>query len=172
MRHDVACSESSIAPLLGLAASAVFVVAFVLLTPLPASAGADGPAMRGQRLAPHLPVLPLPDEMPSSRGASASEHEPVGLDTDPRDLLDRHDRLAVYQAIHLALSELGDGASYVWHRSHGRLSGVVQVISTRRSRDGGLCRRLGVLLTSGRETRKIETSACRLPDRSWQFSRS
>src|SRR5262245_34904512 len=39
--------------------------------------------------------------------------------------LDDSDEIAALDAIGVALSEVGDGASYVWHRSNGRLSGVI-----------------------------------------------
>ena len=40
--------------------------------------------------------------------------------------LDENDEIAALEAIRVALTEVGDGGSYVWYRRHGRLSGIVQ----------------------------------------------
>ena len=47
--------------------------------------------------------------------------ERVGHDT----MLDEDDEIAALEAIRVALTEVSDGASYVWHRRHGRLGGTI-----------------------------------------------
>jgi len=44
--------------------------------------------------------------------------------TPPREL-DVKDEIAALERIQFALSEIGDGTSYVWRRWHGRLAGVI-----------------------------------------------
>lgn len=44
--------------------------------------------------------------------------------------LDESDEIAALESLQLALSEVADGSSYVWHRSNGRLSGVVKPLSS------------------------------------------
>src|SRR5512134_694047 len=43
-----------------------------------------------------------------------------------RTSLDANDEIAALESVQIALSEISDGATYVWHRRNGRLSGVVQ----------------------------------------------
>src|SRR3990170_5020830 len=38
--------------------------------------------------------------------------------------LSSKDEFAALEAVHLALTEVGDGSSYVWHQKNGPLSGV------------------------------------------------
>ena len=52
-------------------------------------------------------------------------------------MLDEYDEIAALEAIRVALTEVGDGTTYVWHRQHGRLSGIVQPTSPSRTRPAG-----------------------------------
>jgi Surface antigen len=83
--------------------------------------------------------------------------------------LDEDDEIAALQSVQLALSKLGDGASYVWRRSHGRLSGLVQPTSSFRNDKGRICRHLVLLLTTGDKTNKTEGVACRADNGVWQL---
>ena len=167
MRSEAARSDALIAPFLGFIAAAVFLVGMVMLTPMPAFAGEPTAQANGQ------PQESPPNASPpcscGDRAGQTARAAPIDPKADLRGLLDQHDQTAVFQALHLALSEVADGSSYVWHRSHGRLSGVVQINGTTRNGAGSICRRMTIMLTSGTETRKIATSACRLADRSWQI---
>ncbi|KAB2847415.1 MAG: hypothetical protein F9K44_13515, partial [Hyphomicrobiaceae bacterium] len=42
--------------------------------------------------------------------------------------LDQSDRLAVLEAIHLGLSEVGDGQTYMWRRKTGKILGYVRPV--------------------------------------------
>lgn len=159
MRQDVSDQGSSAAPFLGFAVAAAFLFGIVLLGPDLASA-AEPKSNAGSQGSPPCRCA----EQPGTTSPTVSPH----ASTDVRSQLDHYDQLAVIQAMHLALSEVGDGASYVWHRSHGRLSGIVQINGTIKS-GGSICRKLTVVLTAGTETRRISTTACRLTDRSWQI---
>jgi surface antigen len=79
------------------------------------------------------------------------------------------DELATLEALHLALTEVGDGASYVWHRRNGRLSGVIQPTSSFVDRVGRVCRHLIVVLSAGAYSKRTEGIACRLATGVWQL---
>lgn len=83
--------------------------------------------------------------------------------------LDASDEIAVLESVQLALSQVADGSSYVWHRSHGRLSGIVRPTSSFKDAQGQVCRHLVVVLNSLETTRKTEAIACRLGNGQWQL---
>ena len=91
--------------------------------------------------------------------------EPKVVFARPR--LDVTDELATLRALQLALNEVGDGSTYVWHRKNGRLSGIVKPTASFRDNKGLICRHIVVWLTSGSVTKKTETIACRQSDRVW-----
>lgn len=95
--------------------------------------------------------------------------QPVAKAAPPRLALDEIDRIAALESIQFALSEVGDGASYVWHRTHGRLSGVVQPVSSFKGLDGMICRHVKVALSSGPKSSQTEGVACRLPNGQWRL---
>lgn len=84
-------------------------------------------------------------------------------------VLSRTDRIAALENLQYALSELGDGASYVWHRHHGRLSGVIQPTMSFRDSKGRVCRHLVVFMSAGEKSRKTEAIACRMDNGVWRF---
>lgn len=79
------------------------------------------------------------------------------------------DRAAALESVQFALSEVSDGASYVWHRGNGHLSGVVQPTQSFLDTDGRVCRHVIVLLSAGLKSRKTEAVACRLDNGVWRF---
>lgn len=79
------------------------------------------------------------------------------------------DEIAALEAVHLALSEVGDGSSYVWHQKNGPLSGVVQPTSTFRDSGGKICRHLVLALSAEGYARTTEGVACRLANGAWQL---
>ncbi len=83
--------------------------------------------------------------------------------------LDDGDEIAALESVQLALSKVGDGASYVWHRSNGRLSGLIQPTSSFRNDKGLICRHLILMLTTGDKTNKTEGIACRAGNGLWQL---
>ena len=87
----------------------------------------------------------------------------------PPPKLDEKDEVAALERIQYALSEVGDGKTYVWRRWHGRLSGIVQPTASFKDSGGKVCRHLIVLMTSGTNTKKQEGIACRLPSGRWQL---
>lgn len=86
---------------------------------------------------------------------------------DLKSTLDDTDAVATLEAVQMALTEVGDGATYVWHRRHGRLSGAIQPTSSFKDSGGMICRHLVLALTSGSYSRKAEGIACRQRNGVW-----
>ncbi len=83
--------------------------------------------------------------------------------------LDESDEIAALESVQYALTEVADGSSYVWHRSHGRLSGIVKPTASFKDGQGGICRRVVVVLNGADTTKKTEAVACRLASGVWQL---
>lgn len=83
--------------------------------------------------------------------------------------LDLNDEIATLETLQLALSEVGDGSTYVWHRHHGRLSGVITPTISFKDDNGHVCRHVIVVLTSGSRSQRSEGIACRLSTGQWQM---
>ncbi len=88
---------------------------------------------------------------------------------DPQAHLDENDEIAALEAIRVALTEVGDGNSYVWYRRHGRLSGIVQPTVSFKDPAGRVCRHILLTMTVGAATGRAEGIACRLGDGRWQL---
>lgn len=181
---------SSSSPLVAIAATAITafgLVATVFLSPDFAVAAEarpkPGATVPGPQSSPHQTA---PDKTPGnsppqapadskSGGASCScppakeklWHRPKFADF--RHELDEADEVAALESVQLALSEVGDGATYVWHRHHGRLSGIVQPTSSFKDVGGIVCRHVVVMLSAGTASKKTEGIACRLADGRWQL---
>jgi surface antigen len=108
---------------------------------------------------PNLPALPGTTVIPGTT---------VDIPVGPYRLDDK-DEIAALERIQYALSEVGDGKTYVWRRWHGRLSGLVQPTASFKDNGGKVCRHLIVLMTTGKVTKKQEGIACRLPSGRWQL---
>lgn len=108
-------------------------------------------------------------------GGDHAYAEPLPASTEPaaplpvKPPLDAIDHDAALDAVRIALTEAGDGSTYVWQRHHGRLNGSIRMTRTFRSSDGRLCRHLVMTMTAGRYTRKTEGVACRDRDRVWSL---
>jgi hypothetical protein len=81
--------------------------------------------------------------------------------------LNATDEVAALEAVQWALTEVADGATFVWHRQHGRLSGLVQPTASFKDASDRVCRHLVMMLTSGGYSRKAEGIACRQADGVW-----
>jgi surface antigen len=126
-------------------------MAAALLPVLPASGGAA--AAR----------LPGPQPLPLQMAAAASNG--AGRDAN----LDEDDEIAALEAIRVALTEVGDGVSFVWHRRYGRLGGLVQPTQSFKDGGGRVCRHIIVILSAGRRSGRFEGTACRLGGGRWQL---
>jgi surface antigen len=83
--------------------------------------------------------------------------------------LDEDDEIAALEAIRVALSEVGDGSTFVWQRRNGRVSGLVRPTASFKDASGRICRHIMLILNSGTQTGKIEGIACRLDNGRWQL---
>ena len=81
--------------------------------------------------------------------------------------LDDVDAVAVLEGIRIALTEVGDGGSYVWHRRDGVLSGMAQPTKSFKDAAGQPCRNLTVMLNTYGRSSRIEGTACRTTDDRW-----
>ncbi len=81
--------------------------------------------------------------------------------------MDAGDETAALEAVEIALTLAGDGATYVWQRGNGRLAGAIRMTSTFRDTDGRICRHLEMQMRHGTYTRKTEGIACRDTDGVW-----
>lgn len=81
--------------------------------------------------------------------------------------LEPGDEIAVLDAVEIALTQAGDGATYVWRHDNGRLNGAIRVTHTFRDNRGRICRHLEMMLASGTYMRKREGAACRAADGAW-----
>ncbi|MCB1483535.1 MAG: hypothetical protein KDJ17_01435 [Hyphomicrobiaceae bacterium] len=100
---------------------------------------------------------------------STQRPKPARLNAPPRVTLGIQDEIAALESVQLALSQVADGSTYVWHRSHGLLSGIVQPTSSFKDAEGQVCRHVVVILNSLDTTSKTEAIACRMPDGIWQL---
>lgn len=81
------------------------------------------------------------------------------------------DPAAVLEAIGYALAQVGDGSSYVWHRTDGPLMGNVRIVSSFRDETGAVCRKLALTLILGDLVRPSEATACRDSGGHWVLNR-
>ncbi|SRR5258706_8830387 len=105
---------------------------------------------------------PAPDGR--RKGPSYAE---LGAYAQPRRTSDESDEGAALRALHTALTEGGDGATYVWQRPDRRLSGSVRPTASFMSAAGQVCRHLVVTLSADGRSRTVEGIACRQQDGSW-----
>ena len=136
------------------ATRAAFCVLLFLAPMAVVSAAHSGEPDRG-------PACSCPETGHQPDVSPAAEHETVKL------ALDASDATATLHAVQIGLTELPDGARFVWRRAHGRLSGVVRPKFSFKNDLGAVCRQLELTLRSGTYTRTIEGIACRDPDGRW-----
>jgi surface antigen len=110
-------------------------------------------------------AAPNPTLQPNK--APAASVKPNFTETNAH--LDENDEVAALEAIRVALTEVGDGNSYVWYRKHGRLSGIVQPTVSFKDPAGRVCRHILLIMTVGAATGRAEGIACRLGDGRWQL---
>jgi surface antigen len=87
-----------------------------------------------------------------------------------RSNLDAGDAYATLNALHVALSSVGDGQTYVWGRPKRQLRALITPTKSYRNADKRICRNVVVTLSLGSHIERTETAACRAEDKSWQFA--
>ncbi len=148
-------SSVSLSTLACTVASAVLLVGLVLLAP-------DSVSAQGAKPGTTQCSCPEPDTLPKKTT------RPKFADARPTSL-DRSAEVAVLEAVHLALTEVGDGSSYVWHRKDGHLSGVIQPTTSFKDQSGKICRHIVLTLSAANQTKRTEGIACRLATGVWQL---
>ena len=99
---------------------------------------------------------------------STLEHHPADSHRVPAGL-DDVDAVAALDGIRIALTEVGDGGTYVWHRRDGMLSGMAQPLTSFKDPGGRPCRRLTVMLNTYGRSSRIDGTACRTAAGRWQL---
>lgn len=111
-------------------------------------------------------------EPAAGAGCSCSSNAPDAARTRFSALnppLDVNDEIAALESVQLALSQVADGSTYVWHRSHGRLSGLVRPTASFKDHRGLVCRHVVVVLNGVDLTKKTEAIACRQDGGIWEL---
>ena len=102
-----------------------------------------------------------------ARGGSPT-FKTVELTAFPQKLSEM-DEVAALEMVQYALSEVGDGKTYVWRRWHGKLSGIVRPTASFKDAGGKVCRHLLVLMTAGTTVKTQQGIACRRLTGRWQL---
>lgn len=147
-------SSVSLSSLACTVAAAVVLVGLVVLSPASVIAQEAKPGASGC-------------SCPDNGGPPPKAQRPKFADVRPD--LAASSEIAVLEAVHLALTEVGDGSSYVWHRKDGQLSGVIEPTSSFRDRTGKICRHIVMTLSASNRTKRTEGIACRLATGGWQL---
>ncbi len=157
-------SHPSLVTLAAVVTTGLVLVGVILLGPVTAL-GAERPWETSVTPEPVYQAMP---ELPSVPGTTVLPGTTVNIPAGAYQL-DEKDEIAALERIQYALSEIGDGKTYVWRRWHGRLAGLVQPTASFKDSSGKICRHLIVLMTTGQATKKQEGVACRLPSGRWQL---
>ena len=182
---------SSSSSLVAIAASAVVgfsLVATIFLAPefaIAAEASTNTSPPAAHDIPNKAPTKPVLSQKPDNNsGGNSGSNSSSGSCTCPldkeklwsrpkfadlRSTLDEADEVAALESVQVALSEVGDGSSYVWHRRNGRLSGIVQPTSSFKDAAGQVCRHIVVVLSAGSDSKRAEGIACRLTNGRWQL---
>ena len=172
-------ASNTLAPFVCGLATAIVAVATVFLAP-------DLLYAQDNVQQPQAPTQSAPGSAAPGGGCNCPENQPeshklwprpkfAGTDSqgpahpDARARLDGRDELAALEAVHLALTEVGDGSAYVWHGRSGRLSGVVTPTASFKDARGQVCRHIVVALSVESHSRTMEGVACRLPNGGWRL---
>lgn len=108
-------------------------------------------------------------------GVSTSETPPVPHRkpllrlAELRSRLDVKDHIVAMRALHLALTQVEDGGTFVWQKRSRSLKGMIKPSKAFRNVDGRVCRHVIYALSLGRYLKQIEGIACRQNDGSWQL---
>ena len=151
-------SEPNLAPTVTGLLAALAVVAAVTMVPGQSAANDRG-----------LPGAGAGCSCPQTGQTQLEPRQPGPKPAEVRPALDERDWIAALEAVQLALSEVGDGAAYVWHARNGRLSGVVQPTQSFKDSSGKICRHIIMELSAGGYSRQTEGVACRLETGVWQL---
>lgn len=94
---------------------------------------------------------------------------PVRPQAGMRSKLGYSDKMLALRALHLALSQVPDGGTFVWHKKSRSLKGVIRPSKAFRNAEGEVCRHVIYALELGRIMKQVEGIACRQDDGRWQL---
>jgi hypothetical protein len=97
------------------------------------------------------------------------EQNPVRRLAELRSKLDGKDQIIAMRALHMALSQVPDGGTFVWQKKSRSLKGMIKPSKAFRNANGQVCRHIIYALALGRYTKQIEGIACRQDDGRWQL---
>ncbi|MEO1282489.1 MAG: hypothetical protein AAFV69_12225 [Pseudomonadota bacterium] len=145
-----------------------FLLAFICFTAVVLSTSDVFAADVGLKptLGPQSSTAPPP---PEAHSKNTTSRQFTALRSSTRPYFTATDKLTALESLQFALSQVADGSSYVWHRNHGQLSGIVQPTRSYFGRNGEVCRELIVFLSSSDRSRKTKTSACRMDNGIWRL---
>ncbi|MEO1205626.1 MAG: hypothetical protein AAFV45_04775 [Pseudomonadota bacterium] len=107
---------------------------------------------------------------PATHPRNATVRRFLALRPSVRPYFTSTDKLAALESVQLALSEVADGSTYVWHRSHGNLSGIIRPTRSYFGRNREVCRELLILLSANTLNRQTKTTACRDETGIWRLN--
>jgi hypothetical protein len=135
-----------------------------------AAAGATAFALVAAIFAPFDTLLAADSMASEYSNSNAFDNKPKLPEiNDAKVVLDESDEYAALESVQYALTETADGASYIWRRDNGRVSGLVKPVSSFKDSRGGVCRHAVVILTGAQGMKRTEIVACRLPTGIWQI---
>lgn len=132
---------------------------------LVASAASPGPATAD----PASAGTPATTTERQSKRISNAPHRTPSL-AELRARLNESDRRVALSALHIALTRISDGATYVWRKSGRNLIGTIKPTSAFRNANGQVCRHVIYTLTLGRYHKRVEGIACRGISGRWSLS--
>ena len=109
----------------------------------------------------------------SFSASDTSETPPLPLRKPPRKLadlrsrLDQKDHIVAMRALHLALSQVEDGGTFLWQKKSRSLKGMIKPSKPFLNSDGRVCRHVIYAMSLGLYLKQIEGIACRQNDGTW-----
>ena len=97
------------------------------------------------------------------------QRKPLHRLAELRSKLDHRDHIVAMRALHMALSLVEDGGTFVWQKKSRSLKGMIRPSKAFRNSDGRVCRHVIYALSLGRYIKQIEGIACRQNDGRWQL---
>lgn len=125
------------------------------------------PAVHAQQAKPQIQAKSVTKN--SRKAPPLPLRKPVRSLDNLRSQLDYKDQLIAMRALHLALTQVPDGGSFVWRKNSRSLKGLIKPTKAFRNADGQICRHLVYALSLGRYLKQIEGVACRTGDGTWQL---
>ena len=125
---------------------------------------------------PTAPVSPASAIAPVDISAASQPATPPTPQANParelsqlKALLGHRDRVIAMRSLHIALTQVPDGGTFVWRKKSRSLEGVIRPSKPFRNRNGQICRHVIYALALGSYAKQVEGIACRQKDGRWQL---